>query len=194
MYEYIKGQIISLTPAYVVIETGDIGYKINISLNTYEALTSLKECTLLLHLAIKEDAHILYGFSTAEERDLFRDLISVSGIGGGTAMVVLSSLKTNEIINAIISGNVSLLKSIKGIGPKTAQRMIVELQDSMKKTGKDLFSPLVFTDEVFDEAVSALVMLGYKKAEAEKSVTKIIRENKQKLTAEEIIKLSLKGL
>lgn len=194
MYEYIKGQITSLNPAFVVVEAANIGYKINISLNTYEKLLNLRECLLLLHQAIREDAHVLYGFFTAEERDLFRDLISVSGIGCSTAILVLSSLKTNEITNAIISGNVSLLKSIKGIGPKTAQRMIVELQDSMKKTAKDLFSPLVFNDEVFNEAVSALVMLGFKKQEAEKTVTRIIRENNHKLSVEEIIKLSLKGL
>jgi len=194
MYEYIKGQIISINPASVIIETYGFAYRISISLNTYENIHSMKDCQLFLHQTIREDAHLFYGFFTYEERELFRDLISVSGVGGSTAILVLSSFKTSDLVHAIITGDVSLLKSVKGIGPKTAQRIIVELQDGMKKTGKDLFSPIVFNDHVFDESVNALVMLGYKKAEAERSVSAIIKNNKEKLSAEQIIKLSLKGL
>ena len=194
MYEYIKGHIISINPAYVIIETHGFAYRVSISLTTYENILPLREVQLFLHQAIREDAHLFFGFYTQEERELFRDLISVSGVGGSTAILVLSSLKPSELVNAIIGGNVSLLKSVKGIGPKTAQRIIVELQDGMKIIGKELFSPILFSDQVFDESVSALVMLGFKKAEAEKLVTNIIKANKEKLSSEQIIKLSLKGL
>jgi len=194
MYEYITGRIVSLNPAYVIIETHGFAYRISISLTTYESISKLTDCKLLLHFNVREDIQQFFGFFSEEERALFRDLISVSGIGPGTAIMLLSSLKPSDVVNAIISANVSLLKSIKGIGPKTAQRIIVELQDNMKKSGKDLFMPVAFNNQVFDEAVSALVMLGFKRTEAEKSVNNIIKTNKENLTSEQIIKLSLKGM
>lgn len=193
MYEYIEGKITQRTPTYIVIDIQGVGYKINISINTYDQINNLENTRLLIHQTIREDAHILYGFIKEEERSLFRNMISVSGIGTNTAILILSSLETNEIRNAIISGNIALLKSIKGIGPKTAQRMVVELQDTLKKASdKTLVSAAPDTN--VEESVSALVMLGFKKNEAEKVIYNIIRENKGKLSTEELIKLSLKKL
>lgn len=195
MYEYINGKITAKNPAYITIETGGLAYRINISLNTYDQIVKLSECKLLLHLQIKEDAHSLFGFFKEDEREMFRALISISGIGANTAILILSSLKTPEIRNAIISSNLSLLKSIKGVGPKTAQRMIIELQDSFKKGGSNLPSGIAITgDSTANEAISALVMLGFKKAEAEKAVFNIIRNQNETLKVEDIVKLSLKQL
>ena len=195
MYEYINGKITARNPAYVTIETVGLAYRINISLNTYDQIVKLSECKLLLHLQIKEDAHSLFGFFKEDEREMFRSLITISGIGANTAILILSSLKTSEIRNAIISSNLSLLKSIKGVGPKTAQRMIIELQDAFKKGGADLPVGLAITgDSTSNEAISALVMLGFKKADAEKTVLNIIRNQNEKLKVEDIVKLSLKQL
>lgn len=194
MFEYISGKIITKNPAHVVIDISGIGYHVKISLNTYEKLSNLQECKLFIHLSIKEDAHLLYGFYSEDERQIFRDLISVSGIGANTAILVLSSLKTSELKSAIITGNVSLLKAIKGIGPKTAQRMIIELQDTLKKGGAEIITNLNFNNSGSEEAISALVMLGFKKAEAEKIVSRVLQGKSEKLSVEEIVKLALKGL
>ncbi len=195
MYEYINGKITAKNPAYVTIETGGLAYRINISLNTYDQIVNLSECKLLLHLQIKEDAHSLFGFFKEDEREMFRSLISIPGIGANTAILILSSLKTSEIRNAIISSNLSLLKSIKGVGPKTAQRMIIELQDAFKKGGVDLSAGVAIAgDDTANEAISALIMLGFKKADAEKAVFNIIRNQTEKLKVEDIVKQSLKQL
>lgn len=194
MYEYIEGKIAQKNPAFIIIDVGGVGYKINISLSTYELIGDQSNQKILVHQVIKEDAHILYGFINEEERSLFRSLISVSGIGANTAILILSSMKVNEIKNAIISGNVSLLQSIKGIGAKTAQRMIVELHDSLKKVSSSDISLLDISNKVVVEAVSALVMLGFKKNEAEKLVNNTIKKQDKNITVEEIIKLSLKSL
>jgi Holliday junction DNA helicase RuvA len=193
MFEYIEGKVTVKNPTYIVLDVQGVGYKINISINTFDKIVNQEKAKLLIHQAIREDAHILYGFTSEEERSLFRNMISVSGIGTNTAILVLSSLQTNEVRDAIISGNVALLKSIKGIGPKTAQRMIVELQDNLSKTSEGTIIS-TFQNTHFEESISALVMLGFKKGEAEKAVNKILRENKGKLSTEEIIKLSLKKL
>jgi Holliday junction DNA helicase RuvA len=193
MFEYIEGKVTVKNPTYIVLDVQGVGYKINISINTFDKIVNQEKAKLLIHQAIREDAHILYGFTSEEERSLFRNMISVSGIGTNTAILVLSSLQTNEVRDAIISGNVALLKSIKGIGPKTAQRMIVELQDNLSKTSEGTIIS-TFQNTHVEESISALVMLGFKKGEAEKAVNKILRENKGKLSTEEIIKLSLKKL
>jgi len=194
MIEYIEGKITGRNPAYLVIDTGGIGYHVKISLNTYSAVADKEHIRLLTHLAIREDAHLLYGFVEESERQLFRNLISVSGIGTNTAILILSSLITSELKNAIISGNIALLKSIKGVGPKTAQRIVIELQDSLKKGNPDIIPANTFSSVAFSESVSALVMLGFKKPDAERIVGKIMKDNNMNISVEEIIKMSLKTL
>lgn len=194
MIEYIQGKVVHKSPTYIVIDTGGVAYRINISLNTYEQIPDTSEIKLLIYLSIKEDSHTLFGFFKDPERNLFRDLISISGIGPNTAILILSSLQTNELKNAIISGNVSLLKSIKGVGPKTAQRMIVELQDSLKKKSPETLVSSAITNNSFEEAINALTMLGFKKGIAERTVMKVIKENPNNISIEEIIKLALKIL
>ncbi len=195
MYDYIEGRIVHKNPAYIVLDNQGIGYKINISLQTFEKINPLNEVKLPVYLSVKEDSHSLYGFFTEEERSIFRNLISVSGIGTNTAILILSSLSTKDLKNAILSGNVSLLKSIKGIGSKTAQRMLIELQDVLKKEG-EVITPgsVLVNNESVQEAVSALVMLGFRKADAEKSIHKVISQHGQSLSIEELIKFTLKTL
>jgi Holliday junction DNA helicase RuvA len=194
MIEYIEGKVTVRNPAYLVIDTGGIGYHIKISLNTYSAVADKEQVKLLTHLAIREDAHLLYGFIEESERQLFRNLISVSGIGTNTAILILSSLITSELKNAIISGNIALLKSIKGVGPKTAQRIVIDLQDSLKKENPDIIPVTTFSSVAFNESVSALVMLGFKRTDAERIVGKIMKDNNMNISVEEIIKMSLKTL
>jgi holliday junction DNA helicase RuvA len=194
MIEYIDGKIASRNPAYLIIDNGGIGYHVKISLNTYSAVADKEQVKLLTHLAIREDAHLLYGFTEESERQLFRSLISVSGIGTNTAILILSSLITSELKNAIISGNIALLKSIKGVGPKTAQRIVIELQDSLKKANPDIIPSNTFSSVAFSESVSALVMLGFKKSDAERIVGKIMKDSSPNISVEEIIKKSLKTL
>ena len=193
MIDYIKGTITQITPAFVVIETGGIGYFINISLTTFSKLEGKSELKMMVHEVIREDAHQLYGFADQEERDIFRHLISVSGVGASTARMMLSSLSPAEIEKSIISSDADLLKSVKGIGLKTAQRIIVDLRDKIGKlTGSgEIFA---FADNTRrDEALSALVMLGFAKGAVSKVLDKIVREEKD-LTVEEMIKRALKNL
>lgn len=193
MYEFISGNVSDLTPAYVVIETGGIGYQINISLNTFELLEGKSQTMLYLHLVVRDDAHLLYGFSGKEERELFRNLITVSGIGANTARVILSSFSPAEIIQAIAQGDINLLKQIKGIGLKTAQRIVIDLKDKIAKgsIGQDIFA--VSNNTIRQEALSALVMLGFSKAAAEKLISQILKNNPNQ-TVEGIVKDALKGL
>jgi Holliday junction DNA helicase RuvA len=193
MLEYIKGHIIEASPAHCVVENNGLGYFINISLNTYTKLQNQKEIQLFLHEQIREDAHNLYGFYESRERTIFVHLISVSGIGANTARMMLSSMSPDEIHNAITSGNVNVLKGIKGIGAKTAQRIIVDLTD---KLGKEPVDQKIFTEQdntTKDEALSALVMLGFVKGSAQKVVDKILAAEPQS-TVEDVIKKSLKML
>ncbi|MBE9469570.1 MAG: Holliday junction branch migration protein RuvA [Bacteroidetes bacterium] len=193
MYEYIKGNLIEINPTYAVVDAHGIGYFINISLNTYSKLSEKKECLLYIHQTIREDAHILYGFFDKKEREIFELLISVSGIGPNTARMMLSSLSSFEIKEAINTNNVTLLKSVKGIGAKSAQRIIIDLKDKLGKfeeTGEFLSSQ---NNTNKDEALSGLVMLGFSKNAVEKVLNKIISENNN-LDIEELIKLALKRL
>jgi Holliday junction DNA helicase RuvA len=193
MINYIKGTITELNPASVTVETGGIGYFINISVNTFTKLDGKTECKIRGHEVIREDAHQLFGFADKDERDMFRHLISVSGIGANTARMMLSSLTSGEIENAIIESNVNLLKGVKGIGLKTAQRIIVDLKD---KTGKLTASGEIFTIEdntIRSEALSALIMLGFARSAVSKVLDKIIREDRN-LTVEDLIKRALKNL
>jgi len=193
MYEYIKAKLVELNPAYAVMDAGGIGYFINISLNTYSSLKEDSESILFIHQVVREDAHLLYGFSEKAERELFRLLISVSGIGSNTARMMLSSLSIKELKNAILTGNVNILKSIKGIGLKTAQRIIIDLKDKIVKSvsESDIFDDQSNTKR--DEALSALVMLGFNKLAVEKNLDKMILEEAN-LSVEEMIKLALKRL
>lgn len=193
MYEFISGRIAGLTPANIVVEAGGIGYYITISLNTYSRITGKDKVHLLLHQVIKDDAHVLYGFADKHERDLFRLLISVNGVGAGTAIMMLSSLTADEISAAVASGNVDLLKSIKGIGIKTAQRIIIDLKDKLGKIPDNAQFLISANNTLQNESLSALVMLGFAKKDAEKVVNKIIKENPD-ATLEHVIKTALKRL
>ncbi|RYY33295.1 MAG: Holliday junction branch migration protein RuvA [Sphingobacteriaceae bacterium] len=194
MYAYIKGKLVLKNPAYVVVEAGGIGYHINISLNTFSALDGQEAVTLHTWLHVKEDAHTLYGFAEESERRLFLHLLSVSGIGAATARMVLSSVTTDEIQAAIINGNVALIQRIKGIGPKSAQRIILELQDKLRKEG--LMSPVKpsASQTVKDEALSALVMLGFARNAAEKVIENEMNKAGGDLSVEQLIKFALKSL
>jgi Holliday junction DNA helicase RuvA len=193
MIDYIKGNITQITPTFLTIETGGIGYSINISLTTFAKLEGKNDYKILIHEVIREDSHQLFGFADKEERDVFRSLISVTGIGAATARMMLSSLNPAEIEKAIISSDVNLLKSVKGIGLKSAQRIIVDLKDKLGKqagTG-EIFA---FADNTRrEEALSALVMLGFAKSAVLKVLDKIIREEKN-LTVEDLIRRALKNL
>ncbi len=193
MYEFIRGIIIECNPASVVVEAGGIGYFINISLNTYTKIHTQKEVQVFLHQVVREDAHILYGFADKSERSLFRNLISVNGVGSSTAIMMLSSLSPDEIISAISTENVVVLKAIKGIGAKTAQRIIIDLKDKLGKlheTDQILVSP---NNTIRNESLSALVMLGFGKRDAEKIIAQILQEQPES-AVESVIKQALKRL
>lgn len=194
MYAYIDGKLTFKCPAYVVIEAGGIGYHIHISLNTYSALKDQERCKLYTWLAVKEDSHTLYGFADEGERRLFLHLISVNGIGPNTGRMMLSSISPSEIQEAIIKGDVDQIKRIKGIGPKSAQRLIIELQDKLRKDGPGTLISAPQNNSSRDEALSALVMLGFVKNVAEKAVEAAVRTSADPLTVEQIIKIALKSL
>jgi Holliday junction DNA helicase RuvA len=193
MIDYIRGQITELTPAFVVIENQGTGFFLSISLSTFTRLEGKSEFKILVHEVIREDSHQLFGFAEKEERDIFRLLISVSGVGAATARMMLSSLSYSEIEKAILGSDVNTLKSIKGIGLKTAQRIIVDLKDKLGKpsgTG-EIFA---FTDNTKrEEALSALVMLGFGKSAVFKVLDRILKEDKN-LSVEDLIKKALKSL
>jgi Holliday junction DNA helicase RuvA len=194
MYEFIKGRLTEKTPTYAVVETNGIGYFLNISLHTYTQLKDDEQCKLLIHMVVREDAMILFGFAEADERDLFRLLISVSGVGPNTARMILSSIPPSEIGQAIVQGNAPLLQSIKGIGSKTAQRLIIELKD---KVSKDLISYEKLPGEYNtkkDEALSGLIILGFSKLVAEKALNKVIEKEGSALPVEQLIRHALKIL
>jgi len=193
MIDYIKGEITRITPTFLTMETGGIGYLINISVTTFSKLDGKNDFKVLVHEVIREDSHQLFGFADSEERDIFRLLISVTGVGANTARMMLSSLSPAEIEKAILGSDVDILKSVKGIGLKTAQRIIVDLKD---KLGKHTGSGEIFTfsdNTKREEALSALVMLGFAKSTVSKVLDKIVREEKN-LTVEDIIKRALKNL
>jgi len=193
MYEYIRGKIAEIAPAYTVIEAGNIGYSIQISLHTYSKLEKKESAELWLHQIVREDAHLLFGFAEKAEREIFRLLISVSGIGANTARIMLSSMTAGEIKSAIRTDDINLLKSIKGIGAKTAQRVIIDLKDKIDKTEADESQYLKTGDNNIHEALQALVMLGFAKSSAEKALKKIY-ESDTNINVEELVKKALKML
>lgn len=198
MIEYIKGELTEITPAMAVIECNGLGYGINVSLNSYSAIQGKKEVKLYIYESIREDAYILYGFATKQERELFLLLISVSGIGGNTARMILSALTPSELCNVISSGNDKLLKTVKGIGLKTAQRIIVDLKDKISTTDigtSTTSAPISITanNEIYEEAIAALTMLGFAQAPSQKVVAAILKEEPE-AAVEKVIKLALKRL
>lgn len=200
MIEYIKGEIAELSPATAVIDCNGLGYAVNISLNTYSAIQGKSSCKLYIYEAIREDAYVLYGFVDKQERELFLLLISVSGIGGNTARMILSALSPAELVNVISTENANMLKTVKGIGLKTAQRVIVDLKDKIKTgavtaaTGGATGTLLpAMNAEVQEEAVAALTMLGFAAAPSQKVVLAILKEESD-APVEKVIKLALKRL
>ena len=196
MIEYIRGELVETTPALAVIDCNGIGYAINISLNTYSAIQGKPNVKLYIHEAIREDAHVLFGFSTKQERELFLLLISVSGIGGNTARMILSTYSTSELRNIIATENAVLLKNVKGLGLKTAQKIIVELSGKMLElgAGDDVQPRLgVVDNSILNEAVAALVMLGFQKSASEK-VVKAILEESPTAAVEDVVRQALRRL
>lgn len=196
MFEYIKGELVEITPTYAILETQGIGFQINISLQTYSAIQDKTVAKLFLYESIREDAFVLYGFATSAERKMFLLLISVSGVGAGTARVILSSLSTAELCGAIRTDNVNVIKSVKGIGLKTAQRIVVDLKDKIAEfEGVDAptVSAPVANTHIASEAVAALSMLGFVAAQSQKVVKKILSDEPA-LTVEQVIKKALKLL
>lgn len=191
MITHIKGKLIEKTPTYVVIDVNGIGYKIKISLQTFSAIDG-ELCKLYTHLSVKEDSHTLFGFFEESERHLFRNLISVSGVGPSTAQVILSTYSPNEIINHITSADVASVQSVKGIGAKTAQRIIIDLKDKVAKglpTSDLLFDKMDNT--IKQEALSALIALGFAKKGAESKIDKVLRSDSEIASVEELVKNAL---
>jgi len=193
MFEYIKGDLNELTPTAVIVENHGMGYYINITLNTYSQLSGHTSAQLYLHQVIRDDAHLLFGFKELKERDVFRLLISVSGVGANTARMMLSSLTSEEIKKAIFSNNSKTLQDVKGIGAKTAQRIIIELKDKIGKEEEMGEIVLAQDNTIREEALSALVMLGFAKNSIAKVLDKIIKANAPS-SVEELIKIALKQL
>lgn len=194
MIDFVKGTIAELTPTEVVIETGNIGYMALISLQTYSALDRKTEGKIYVHHILREDEELYYGFATKDERELFRLLVSVSGVGAATARMMLSSLTCDEIRTAILSEDVGKIKSVKGLGVKTAQRLIIELKDKITKgAGADSTSIFTVQSGVADEATTALVMLGFSKAAVNKAVAAVLKSDPT-AAVEVIIKKALQLL
>ena len=197
MYEYISGLVAELAPTYAVVDAAGVGYYINISLQTYAAIEGEKSARLYVHFIVREDAQQLYGFATKLERELFRNLISVSGVGGNTARMILSTYSTSELRNIIATENAVLLKNVKGLGLKTAQKIIVELSGKMLELGADRdVAPVVAGNQsnaVLDETLAALVMLGFQKGASEKVVKAILNESPS-ISVEEAVRQALRRL
>jgi len=199
MIEYIKGELTELTPALATVEAAGVGYGLNISLNTYSALQGKKDAKLYVYEAIREDAHVLYGFINKKEREMFELLITVSGVGANTARMMLSGMSVGELCNAISTGNAKLMQGIKGIGKMTAQRIIVDLRDKIVAlgiadeipAGGTMAAPV--NNAVRDEAVAALTMLGFSPAPTQKVVVQILQEQPH-LPVEQVVKLALKQI
>ena len=198
MFAYLSGKITYKTATHVYLDCNGVAYFVNITLNTFSQIENTENVKLYTHLVVREDAHTLFGFFSEEEKNMFLHLISVSGVGPNTARLVLSSMSTAEFQKAIIQEDVRLIQSIKGIGPKAAQRLILELKDKLKKTsvqeGIDVAQIYGRRSVMTDEALAALTMLGFQKVQAEKAVQKVMKDNSQVQSVEELIKLSLKNL
>ena len=199
MFDYLRGILVELTPTYAVIECAGVGYIVTISLQTYTMLEGCEEAMVYVHHIVREDAEMLYGFAERSERDIFRLLIGVSGVGGGTARVILSTYTPSELANIISTENAVLLKNVKGLGLKTAQKIIVEIKDKVlgissgKESAKATLGNMSAGNEAYDEALQALTMLGFGKAASEKVLRKVVKENPA-AEVESLIRLALKQL
>lgn len=192
MFEFFEGKFVEITPSYIVVNCGGVGYKIEISLNSYSVLKDKSEGKVLVHHIVREDAQLLFGFENEKERKLFRHLISVNGVGANTARMILSSLSCDDLIEAVVTENVNVIKAVKGIGLKTAQRIIIDLKDNLNKI------EIVKTESVIgnknrEEALLALQTLGFNKTIIEKTLDKILKTNAS-LGVEELIRQALKVL
>lgn len=194
MYSFISGKVAEKNPAYVVIDNHGVGYLINITLNTYTSVGEQEEVKLYVHLAVREDAHVLYGFYTEEERSLFLQLITVSGVGCNTARLILSSLTVKETVEAIATNNIKMIQGVKGIGAKTAQRIIVDLHDKVSKLNiSDGEKTPVMYNTLKEEALSALMVLGFNKTNVEKTLDKLLSQMNNP-NVEQLIKEALRLL
>ncbi|MDF2157135.1 Holliday junction branch migration protein RuvA [Algoriphagus sp. CAU 1675] len=196
MIAYLQGRLVFKDPTYVIIDVGGIGYQVKISLQTYSKIKDEEQIRLLTFLHIKEDAHTLYGFREENEKRLFLQLISINGVGPNTGLMILSSLSTEEIEHAILSGDVGTIQHVKGIGAKTAQRIILELKDKIAKGGTDSTSSqlgfLKSSNKIREEALQALITLGFPKAAAEKNIAQVLKKTNGEISLEDLIKASLK--
>ena len=195
MIEYLKGRLVTKEPAYVVVDVNGIGYKVLISLNTFSDIKEKEDIMLLTYLHIKEDAHTLYGFSNAQEKKMFLKLISINGVGPSTGLMIQSSISASDLRQAIIHEDVNAIKKVKGVGAKTAQRIILELKDSISKEGFSNENEIVSSpyNTLKREALSAMVTLGINKITAEKSIDTILKKSENTITLEELIKQALKN-
>lgn len=194
MYEYISGKVAELAPTYAVIEAAGVGYYINISLQTFSAIEHCAEARLYVHFVVREDAQTLYGFAAKEERELFRALISVSGVGGNTARTILSTYSPSELRNIIATENAVLLKDVKGLGLKTAQKIIVELSGKMAVMGQSVSAaPSSAASGIYDEAMAALTMLGFQRAASDKVLKAILKESPS-IAVEEAVRQALRRM
>lgn len=194
MYEYISGKVAELAPTYAVIEAAGVGYYINISLQTFSAIEHCAEARLYVHFVVREDAQTLYGFAAKEERELFRALISVSGVGGNTARTILSTYSPSELRNIIATENAVLLKNVKGLGLKTAQKIIVELSGKMAVMGQSASAaPSSAASGIYDEAMAALTMLGFQRAASDKVLKAILKESPS-IAVEEAVRQALRRM
>ena len=194
MYDFIEGKIEKVTPAFVILNCNGLGFHINISVYTFEKLKSLTNCRLQVHQVISEDSHSLYGFFTEKEREVFRNLISVSGVGANTARILMSSLNEDSLINAIIRKDAALLQSVKGIGPKAAQRLILELHDKLgKMAGASSILPGMVSSS-FEEALQAMQALGYARMTAEKALLRVSKDLGENASTESLVKDAFKYL
>lgn len=196
MFAYLKGKLAYKDPTFVIIEINGVGYEVKISLNTYSQIKDQENIHLHTYLQVKEDSHTLFGFFEAQEKDLFLKLISISGVGPSTGLMVLSSLGPDEATNAILTEDVRVIQGVKGIGGKTAQRIILELKDKLGKevaSGDRINIPISSASAIRNEALQALVTLGINKSAAQKSIDKILKEKGSEISLEDLIKMALKA-
>lgn len=194
MYAYLEGKFTYKSPAQVYLDVNGVGYEINISLNTFSSIQALAEGRLYTHLQVKEDGHILYGFFDRPEKEMFQFLISVSGVGAATARMMLSSMKSEDVRSAIMQGNVRLMESVKGIGKKTAERLILELKDKVSKGPASTMNIPVTGNNIEQDAITALTALGISRIQAEQAIRKIYISDPTISQLEELIKKALKAI
>ncbi|MBT8327020.1 MAG: Holliday junction branch migration protein RuvA [Bacteroidia bacterium] len=194
MFDFISGKTERITPTEIVVNCNGVGYLLHISLNTFEKLKSKSEVKIFAHLVVREDSQTLYGFATMNEREMYVKLLGVNGVGPSTARMILSAMSVDDVVSAITNSNIAMLKSIKGIGPKAAQRLVIELQDKLGGIGSDSAYNLHGSNQEIEEASDALLALGFSRPAVSKVLAKISKDSGNKITTEELIKKSLQLL